>query len=241
MGVAKVDEQAPPEVVGNIAVKALDHLGTRGVVGQHDRMPVFGVKPPGQCGRVNQITGQHGELAAGGGEGVRRGCSHGRRLGAHLGGDWDRGGCGDFRGLRGPTRLDQRGHKAIALPPACLNTPLRPTAVAHGLAHGLQDAFQRSIADKLVGPHLLLQLLLGDHTVAMAQEIVQHLKYFGPQWDGQPSPLHDIELRVQRTVPEDIPHTDVPSNSAVSRASAHQGERVSGGATSRVVATASAR
>jgi hypothetical protein len=52
------------------------------------------------------------------------------------------------------------------------------------LTHGLQDAFQRGIADELVGPHLLLQLLLGDHTVAMAQEIVQHLKHFETQWDG---------------------------------------------------------
>src|SRR5262249_11384612 len=75
----------------------------------------------------------------------------------------------------------------------------------------------------------------------MAQEIVQHLKHFGTQWDGQLSPLHDIELRVQRTVSEDIAHTSVPSSSAVSGARAHWGAMSSGGATSRVVAIAGAR
>src|SRR4029434_658061 len=87
-----------------------------------------------------------------------------------------------------------------------------------------QDAFQCCIADDGVGPHLLAQLLLGDHAVAMGEEIMEHLKHFAPQRDGLPRPLHDIELRIQRTVPEDIPHTEVSSNSAVSRASAPRGE-----------------
>jgi hypothetical protein len=70
-------------------------------------------------------------------------------------------------GLWGVNRFHQWGDKTIALPPAGRNTPLPPPAVAHRLAYGLQDAFQCRIADELAWPHLLLQLLLGDHAVAM--------------------------------------------------------------------------
>ena len=69
LGIAKVDQEPIPEILRDIAVKALDHRGTGVLVRSHHLALVFRVKPPGQAGRVDQITEQYGELAA---FGVRR-------------------------------------------------------------------------------------------------------------------------------------------------------------------------
>ena len=62
--IAKVDQQAIPQVLGNVPVKALDDRGTGGLVGPHHVAVVFRVELPGQRGRVHQVTEQDRELAA---------------------------------------------------------------------------------------------------------------------------------------------------------------------------------
>jgi hypothetical protein len=63
-GIAEVDEQAVAEILGDMAVEALDDLGTCSLIGSHHLTPLFGVEPGGQRGRVYQITEDYSELAA---------------------------------------------------------------------------------------------------------------------------------------------------------------------------------
>ena len=62
--IAKVHQQAITEVLRNVAVKALDHVGAGGLVGAHHLTVVFRVELPGEGSRVHQITKQHCELPA---------------------------------------------------------------------------------------------------------------------------------------------------------------------------------
>ena len=64
LGIAKVHQQAVAQVLGDIAVKALDHCGAGLLVGPHHLALVFRVELPGEAGRVDQVTEQHRELAA---------------------------------------------------------------------------------------------------------------------------------------------------------------------------------
>ena len=62
--IAKIDQQAIAEILGDMPVKALDDLGTGGLVGAHHLPQIFGIELAGERGRVHQVTEQHGELAA---------------------------------------------------------------------------------------------------------------------------------------------------------------------------------
>jgi hypothetical protein len=62
--IAKVHQQAVAKVLGNGALKALDHVGAGGLIGAHYLAVVFRVEFPGQDSRVHQITKQHCELPA---------------------------------------------------------------------------------------------------------------------------------------------------------------------------------
>src|SRR5215217_5904909 len=64
LGIAKVDQQAIPEILRDIALKALDHLGAGGLIGADDLPQVFGIKLAGEHRGVYQVAEQHGELAA---------------------------------------------------------------------------------------------------------------------------------------------------------------------------------
>jgi hypothetical protein len=63
-GIAEVDEQAIAEVLGDMPVKAGDHLGAGLLIGPHHGAEIFRVELAGEGGRVHQVTKQHGELAA---------------------------------------------------------------------------------------------------------------------------------------------------------------------------------
>src|SRR5262249_2871544 len=82
--IAKVDEEPIAEVLRDITLKLLDHLGARGLIGAHDLPEVFGIELTGQSGRIHQVTKQHGELAPFGVNGLR-----------------DRWGCGRWRWMDG--------------------------------------------------------------------------------------------------------------------------------------------
>ena len=47
-----------------MSVKALDHLDTGGLIGQHNLAEVFRVELTGQSCRVGQVAEQHRKLAA---------------------------------------------------------------------------------------------------------------------------------------------------------------------------------
>jgi hypothetical protein len=64
LGIAKIDQQAITKVLSNVPVEALDDLCRGGLVGSYYLTVVFGIKLPGEAGRVYQVTEQHGELAA---------------------------------------------------------------------------------------------------------------------------------------------------------------------------------
>jgi hypothetical protein len=61
--IAEVDQEAVPEVLGNMAIKAVDHLITGCLIGAHHVSEVFGVELAGQDGRVYDIAKQDRELA----------------------------------------------------------------------------------------------------------------------------------------------------------------------------------
>jgi hypothetical protein len=63
-GVAKIDQHAIAQVLGQITIEALHHVGTGLVIGADNLPVVFRVQVPRQHGRVHQITEQHGEMAA---------------------------------------------------------------------------------------------------------------------------------------------------------------------------------
>ena len=69
LGIAEVDQQAIAEILGDMAVKGLDHLGTGLLIGPHHRAVVFGSSCLASARRVHQITEHHRKLAA---FGVRR-------------------------------------------------------------------------------------------------------------------------------------------------------------------------
>ena len=64
LGIAKIDQQAIAEILGDMPLKALDDLGTGGLIGAHHLPQIFGIELAGERGRIHQVTEQHGELAA---------------------------------------------------------------------------------------------------------------------------------------------------------------------------------
>ena len=70
LGIAKIDEQPIAEILRDMPLKALDDLGTGGLIGPHHLPQVFRVELTGEHGRVHQVTEQDGELAAFGVKGL---------------------------------------------------------------------------------------------------------------------------------------------------------------------------
>jgi hypothetical protein len=68
--IAEVHQETIAEVLGNVAIKALNHVGAGGLIGAYHLAVIFRVKLPGEGGRVHQITEQHRELTP---FGLRRG------------------------------------------------------------------------------------------------------------------------------------------------------------------------
>jgi hypothetical protein len=75
--VAKVYEKPITEILGDMAVKVLNDLRRRLLVGTHDLSEVFGIEAARQLGRSNQIAKHHSQLTPFGVLGSelrRRGC-----------------------------------------------------------------------------------------------------------------------------------------------------------------------
>src|SRR5262249_7508709 len=82
--------------------------------------------------------------------------------------------------------------------------------VAHGPARLGKTGVQGGVADERRGPELPAQLLLGDDTVAMGEEIDEHLAHFGAHVDGLPGALHLTALRVEAISAKDVEHAHSP-------------------------------
>jgi hypothetical protein len=62
--VAEVHEEPVTKQLSDMAIVALDNLGTHLLICPHHVTPVFRVELRGQFGRIDQVTEQHSELAA---------------------------------------------------------------------------------------------------------------------------------------------------------------------------------
>src|SRR5262249_33843021 len=102
-------------------------------------------------------------------------------------------------------------HHAIALAIERLQEPLAPPAVSNRLAHGFDRTLECGVADELLGPDLLAQLLLGDDPVGMDQHIGQDLKHLAPQPVDAPGAGQLRALRIEGTLAEDVQHRGTPS------------------------------
>ena len=71
--VAEVGDHAVAEVLGRIAVEAVDGAHARVLVGAEDLAPVLGVKRPGERRRPDEVAEEHGHLTALPGAGIAHG------------------------------------------------------------------------------------------------------------------------------------------------------------------------
>jgi hypothetical protein len=56
LGIAKVDEEPIPQILGDMAVEALHDLCTHAVIGVDHLTEIFGIKLPSEARGVHQIT-----------------------------------------------------------------------------------------------------------------------------------------------------------------------------------------
>jgi hypothetical protein len=147
------------------------------------------------CRVLRQPTAQHRDHLplCGGGGGIAR-----REHGLVLCVGW---GVGVF-----PHGRDE----AVAIAIDGLDELLSASAVADGLAHAFDRALQRRIADELLGPDLLAQLLLGDSAVVVRQQVGEGPENFPPRPDALAGPAQHMALRVEFILPEDVDHGESP-------------------------------
>jgi hypothetical protein len=62
-GIAEVHQQPIPQMLGNVSVIALDHVGAGCLIGAYYLAQLFRIKLLGECGGAHQVTEHHGELA----------------------------------------------------------------------------------------------------------------------------------------------------------------------------------
>jgi hypothetical protein len=75
-------------------------------------------------------------------------------------------------------------NEAIAMAIKSLDDLLGTATITHRLAYQFNGILQRGIADELLRPHLLEQLVLGNNAVAMFEQIDENLEHFRAQSDG---------------------------------------------------------
>jgi hypothetical protein len=88
-----------------------------------------------------------------------------------------------------------------------LNEALRLPGVADGAAYGLETVVNGGITDCRGRPYLFTEFVLGNHTVAVHQEIGEYLEHFRSQSDRLVSPAQEIALCVQDTIRKEVVHS----------------------------------
>jgi hypothetical protein len=201
--IAKVDHNLRTTILGDLAIESPDDAGTRLLIGTDHRIEVIRRQRPGRRRRWDEGTHQDSKLAP---FGVGRttekswgGRLSSRRLRESLeyrmsretilfscvepwwrGWGWERRRHAlGFRGWRRP--FLHRHDEAIPSPVNGLDELLSAPAVPNGLAYGFHRTLECRIADELLWPDLLTQLLLGHNPIAMRQQVSQDLERFAPQ------------------------------------------------------------
>jgi hypothetical protein len=105
-------------------------------------------------------------------------------------------------------------NEAITLAIDCLDESLLAPTVPNDPAYGFDRTLQRRIADELLGPDLLAQLLLGDDPVGMRHQVGEHLEHFAPQARDLPSAAEHRALCVEGTFSKDVDHGVNPPSRA---------------------------
>src|SRR5262249_44582060 len=115
--------------------------------------------------------------------------------------------------------LRHRGHEAIAPTVPRLDHALRLPRVSNCPAGLLNTRLQRRLANELLGPQVLEEILLGDNAVAMGDEVVQDVEDLRAERNTPASAAQFTAAYIQRIVTKEILHGACPSacNDAVLR------------------------
>ena len=97
-------------------------------------------------------------------------------------------------------------HKAIPTTVERLDAALRLSTITNDFPHRHQTRIQGSIGDELLGPQMLKELIFGDDTLAMANQVVQYLKDFRSQLDGFATAGKLITLSIEDIAVKHIAH-----------------------------------
>jgi hypothetical protein len=76
VGIAEIHQETIAQVLGNIAIVALDDFSTGRLIGTHHIPVLFGIESAGECGGIDQVAEHDGELAAFGVRGLRGSWRH---------------------------------------------------------------------------------------------------------------------------------------------------------------------
>jgi hypothetical protein len=230
--IAKVDHQLLPPILGDLALKLPDDAGTRLLIGTDHGIEVVRGQGPGERGLGSEGAHQDSELSPFAVEhsGQRPGGSllsrrlvresrvdRGSRqtiLLSPLEHRW-RGSWVERRryvlGFRGTRRPFFHGYeKAIPCPIDRLDEPWATPAVSNGLAYSFHRTGERRVANELLWPDLITQLLLRDDPIGMRQQVGQDLERFTPQPPDTPGAGQRITVRIEGILAKDIQHRGPP-------------------------------
>jgi len=98
------------------------------------------------------------------------------------------------------------GHEPVAAAVDGLDDPLISAGIAHGAARGLDPAGQRRLGNEPVTPDLVEEFGLRYHTLAMAQQIGQHVEDLGFHIDDLAGASQLDALDAQLAITELNPH-----------------------------------
>jgi hypothetical protein len=79
--------------------------------------------------------------------------------------------------------------------------------VTDGLPHRPHRTTKCGVTDELVGPDLRTQLVFGDYTLMMLDEVHQDFKGFGTELDRLSCASEDMELGIEPTLAKSIDHS----------------------------------
>jgi hypothetical protein len=107
-----------------------------------------------------------------------------------------------------------RSDETVAAAVKCLNPVLGPPAIAEGLTDHHQPLRQDPRANVAIGPQVLEEFLLRDHTVAVLEEVDEEIQGLRLDLAQCPSMAQFVELGIKRIVPKGIDHPAPPGRTA---------------------------
>ena len=85
--------------------------------------------------------------------------------------------------------------------------------VTHRTARGLDPRGEGRFADESVPPHVVEELFLGDHPIAVDEEVGEDVEHLWFDRDGDPAPAQLEERRVELGVTKAVDHGRGPRKS----------------------------